>query len=276
MILYNYIQLSHVRGVNMPNNTISSAGITQALSRFNRAAQSIASPRGNSSAIAAINKGLENDSRTYEATRSNVRQNQATLREAEGSLQEGREIVSRLKELATKANNGSLNSTQRQTLNQEAQQLVDQYKQTVERAESPSGAKLFDGSYNKNTQVGLDAGDTVNTQFSDISASNLNLNTLDLANNPSQALQTLEAADNTLSAETASVGATQSRLDKAADNIDTTSLATQEAAQSTTSFVDSVLELQGAEQSVNANIAVTKFKNNLDQQTVDLLKDKDK
>src|SRR5262249_54581918 len=93
-------------------------------------------------AVASI---LNLDSRVYRQGLRNISDGVSLLNIGEGALQELSHIVTRIQELAEQSANGVLSSTQRTTINSEAQALVAEYSRILATT-TFNGQTLLNGS----------------------------------------------------------------------------------------------------------------------------------
>jgi len=92
---------------------------------------------------------------------------------AEGSIESIDTNLQRLRELAVQSANGTNGASERASLNDEAQQLIQEIERTANNA-SFNGVKLLDGSFqNKLFQVGANVGDEVNVTIGAVGTSTL-------------------------------------------------------------------------------------------------------
>ena len=94
------------------------------------------------------------------------------LQTAEGGMAEVTNIVTRLKELAVQSANGSNSSTDRTSLDSEAQALLSEITRIAVQTRFGS-TNLLDGSFNGVFQVGVNAGETVSQSVTSMKASSL-------------------------------------------------------------------------------------------------------
>lgn len=162
-----------------------------------------------------------------ERFRAQIRSTQQAVRNAqdgismtqtgEGSLNEVSSILIRMRELSIQAANGTVSSRDRETLNQEFQDLINEIDR-IARSTTFNGVNLLDGTGSAITfQVGINttAGiDTIQLTTSDVLTSSLGLATLDIGSggNFSAAINTVDTAINTISSIRGAFGAVQNRL----------------------------------------------------------------
>lgn len=131
-------------------------------------------------------------------------------------------MLTRMKVLATQANNGGLSDPERATLNQEYQALTQQLdmasallwgRQTV----------LLDGTFDSITfQIGQGATDTIEVPLISIRANDLGLDvaSIDSQENAEEALQFIEAAIATVDNEMSAIGSIRSRLNYQIESVE--------------------------------------------------------
>ncbi|MFN6192234.1 MAG: flagellin [Planctomycetota bacterium] len=93
----------------------------------------------------AISERLRSQVRSLEQARRNASDGISLMQTAEGALNEVSSILIRLRELAIQSSNGSVSSQDRETLDQEFQNLVNEVDR-IGRSTEFSGIKLLDGS----------------------------------------------------------------------------------------------------------------------------------
>ena len=113
----------------------------------------------------AISDSLRADRRVMNQGVKNLNDGASMMNIADGALSELTNIVTRIKELAEQAANGTLGSKQRSALDAEAQGLSQEYFR-IARTATFNGLNLFDGSIQGLTlQSGYGAGGGVNTSM---------------------------------------------------------------------------------------------------------------
>jgi hypothetical protein len=123
----------------------------------------------------------------------------------------------RLRELAIQSSNGSVNGQDKETLDQEFQNLVNEVDR-IGRSTEFSGIKLLDGSATSVTfQVGLGTAsgiDQLDVTLSPALSTSLSLNSLDIGSGgaTSTAITSIDTAINSVSSLRGTLGAVQNRL----------------------------------------------------------------
>ncbi|MDP2284273.1 MAG: flagellin, partial [Pseudohongiella sp.] len=91
---------------------------------------------------------------------------------AEGALGSMTESLQRVRELALQAANGTNSASDREALQAEASQLLEELGRTADTTNF-NGVKLLDGSFSTAIQVGANAGDAVNISIGKLTADTL-------------------------------------------------------------------------------------------------------
>ncbi|MCC6952931.1 MAG: PD40 domain-containing protein, partial [Deltaproteobacteria bacterium] len=132
---------------------------TQGLQRvFERLSSGLRITRASDDAAGlSIASALQADNRVYTQGIRNANDGISQLSIAEGSIEQLKTIVTRVRELSTQAANGTLGATQRQALNTEAAALSAEYNRIL-AATTFNGVNLFDVAYGSFT-VQLGYGD---------------------------------------------------------------------------------------------------------------------
>lgn len=189
-------------------------------------------------AALAVASLLQSDVSTLKQSATNMVQGTSLLQTADGGLQQASGILDRMKELATQANSGSLDSNARSALNTEYQNLATELD-GISSTTTFNGQKLLDGSFNQTFQSGTTGTDTIGADLSavDASVSGLGLTPANGANPGAlltqagaQAASTeLDTAINNLSSYRAQVGSIASAFSTTGEGIESDINATTEA-----------------------------------------------
>ncbi|MFN0205144.1 MAG: flagellin [Planctomycetota bacterium] len=169
----------------------------------------------------AISERLRAKIRSIQQAIRNANDGISLVQTAEGALSENSNILSRMKELAVQSRNGTTSSSDRATLDDEFQSLVDALTRNA-NATTYGGVQLLDGTTTTITfQVGdgTSAGvDTFTASLSDVTtgASGLNLDTLTInttcMDSIDSVITSLGTAIDTVNSARGSFGAAQNRL----------------------------------------------------------------
>jgi len=100
---------------------------------------------------------------------------------AEGAMNESTNILQRMRELALQSSNGSNSATDREALQKEVSALQTELTR-ISDTTSFGGQQLLDGTFGtKQFQVGANANETISVSLKNISASNIGVQSFDLA-----------------------------------------------------------------------------------------------
>jgi flagellin len=172
----------------------------------------------------AISERLRSQVRSLEQARRNASDGISLMQTAEGALNEVNSILIRLRELSIQSSNGSVSNQDKETLDQEFQNLVNEVDRIARSAEF-SGIKLLDGSATSVMfQVGLGTTsgiDQLEVSLSPTLSTTLALNSLDIGSGgaTTTAITNIDAAINTVSALRGTLGAVQNRLASTINNL---------------------------------------------------------
>jgi flagellin len=133
---------------------------------------------------------------------------------ADGALNEVGNILSRMAELATQANNGTFSTSQKAALHDEYSQLAGEIDRITKVTTFNSNPIICGTGSNYVLQVGID--NSSNSQITissvDASAAGLQINALNISGNAGQAITSINTAIGSLAARRGSLGAVESRL----------------------------------------------------------------
>ena len=175
----------------------------------------------------AISERLRAQVRSLDQARRNANDGISMVQTAEGALNETGSLLLRLRELSVQANNGTVSSADRDTLQQEFSELVGEIDRIAQSTEF-NNINLLDGSQATVTfQVGIgtNAGvDTLSVALSSARSADLSIDTLDISStgDPSAAITAIDSAIDTVSGLRGSLGATQNRLQSTISHLGTT------------------------------------------------------
>ncbi len=193
--------------------------------RVNRAADD---PSG----LAVATKLASKDSSAAAALR-NISQGTSLIATAEGAMGEIGNILDRMRELAVQSANGTLTSSQRSDIDDEYEELAAEIDR-ISASTEYNDINLTDGTTSSlSVQVGIDGSSSsqIELSFSDVDSTALSVDTssLDLstASGASSAITAIDDAIDTIASERASLGASQNRLNAAANYMTDMRAATQ-------------------------------------------------
>ena len=179
----------------------------------------------------AISERLRAQVRSLDQAGRNAQDGVSLVQTAEGATSEVTSNLTRLRELAVQASNGTLNTGDRAALNEEFQALTTEIERVANQT-TFNGINILDGSQSSSgidIQVGTESGEVINVGVNDLNISALGLvsgsvsfdvTTVSLA---SAAIDTIDAAIDTVTSFRGDLGAIQNRLESAARSISSTS-----------------------------------------------------
>ena len=225
----------NMRALNANNNlkisTNAQAKSAEKLSsgyRINRA--------GDDAAGLSISEKLRSQIRGLTQATANAQNGISLAQTAEGALAETQSILQRMNELAVQANDGTMTSDDKASIQDEIDALVTEIDRTS-AATTFNDKKLLDGSLNVNILVGTtnDDANKINITVGDMSATALlskksdgetasgafTADTKKFDITHADALDTVKGALKKVSAQRSSLGATQNRLEHTVNNLTT-------------------------------------------------------
>ncbi|MEZ6195549.1 MAG: flagellin [Planctomycetota bacterium] len=197
----------------------SLAGATEALgSSYRRLSTGLRiTTAADDAAGLAISERLRARIRSTQQAERNANDGISLTQTAEGALNEVNSILVRMRELAIQASNDTLGPQDKDTVNQEFQQVITEIDRIALGTEF-SGFSLLDGS---NTTVSLHVGagttsgvDTLDITLDSVRASDLGIDTLSVGStgNTQAAIDAIDVAINSISQIRGRFGATENRL----------------------------------------------------------------
>lgn len=192
--------------------------------RINRAADD---PAG-----LAVSEKLRAQVRGFGQAVRNANDAVSLVQTAEGALSEMNNILSRMKELATQAANGTLSQTDRNNLDKEFQALASEITR-ISNVTEFNGTNLIDGSISASStavtfQIGINnsGNDRLSLTMGDLDASALNIGassgsitTISTVGMAQSALDEIDSAINTVTTNRGTLGALQNRLESTINNL---------------------------------------------------------
>lgn len=222
------------------NSATSASGVssTSLIHRNERSAEkslsAIASGKNkasDNSAGLAIATQLMSDVSTLRQASTNLLEGNSVLQTADGGLDRAGNILNRMKELSTQASSGAVDSSSRNAINDEYQNLKTELN-GISSSTSFNGQSLLNGTYNNNFQAGTTATDVVSADLTSVNVSATGLGLTAGAGDSATALTTqagaqaasaeLDTAIQNLSAQRAHVGSIQSGFQTRQDTVDNT------------------------------------------------------
>lgn len=166
----------------------------------------------------------------------NAQNSVSQIQTAEGGLSSSSDILTRMKELATQASNGTYSSEDRAALNSEFEQLKGELD-NIAGTTNYNGANLLDGS-RKNGSTGVRIGDMSSEA---LGLKDINLSSVDSANT---ALSAIDAASEYVSSTRGDLGAVQNSLESTVNTLYT-------SMYNTAASESSISDLDMAKESIN-------------------------
>ncbi len=194
----------------------------------------------------AISERFRSQIRQYTVEVGNLQSGISAVQTAEGGLGVQQDAVQRIRELALQASNGTLSAADREALNQEAQQLVEQINSTAEGTEFNGTALL--NSNGQPIPLGTAAGDQVTVNRSN--AQTLGVQNVDLTSvqGATAAIGNADTAMQRIGENRASLGAQENRF---SSGITQRELGTENMAASESALRDLDMARASIEQSRN-------------------------
>jgi flagellin len=168
-----------------------------------------------------VSERMRSQIRSYAVAGRNAQDGISLAQTAEGAMQEISNNLTRMRELAVQAANGTLTTTDRATLDTEFQALITEIGR-VATDTTFNGVALLDGTTSSlDIQVGIDSGDTISVGLSSATTSALGIGGLGVTSTTlaSAALATIDTAINTVSTNRGELGAAQNRLNSVVASI---------------------------------------------------------
>jgi len=165
----------------------------------------------------AISARFQAQVRSLDQAVRNANDGVSMVQTAEGGLSEIQSSLTRMRELAVQAANGTLSGSDRTNLDAEFDQLRSSIDQVANSTDF-NGNALLNAVANLDLQIGANVGDTLTVSSVDATAATLGLATsatvnLTTAANASTAIGLLDTAINTVTSDRGTFGAIQNRLD---------------------------------------------------------------
>lgn len=225
------------------NFSQSSAGISQASERI--ASGSRINTAADDAAGSAISNRFSAQIRSLTQATQNANDGISYLQSSSASYSSVTEGIERVRELALQAANGTLQDSDRQAINAEAQQVLEEITQTVGNSQF-NGKSLFGNTDPIDLQVGAEASDTLSVQLDDFSQtlSESGFDDIDLstAGGASNALAALDQVQQGVDSASATIGAGINRLESTISSLSNSTISA-EASRSRTQDADLAKEI---------------------------------
>ena len=183
---------------------------------------------GDDAAGLSISEKMRAQIRGLQKASTNAQDGISLIQTAEGALNETQSILQRMRELAVQAANDTNVSVDRNALQAEVAQLIDEIDRIAQNTEF-NGMKLLKGDFKDDANalkfhVGANAGQNIKVKLNDMQAAALQVNNVDISeqDKADQAITTIEKAIQEVSKERSNLGAYQNRLEHTIANLDNT------------------------------------------------------
>ena len=186
---------------------------------------------GDDAAGLTISEKMRSQIRGLNKASTNAEDGVSLIQVAEGALNETHSILQRMNELATQAANDTNTTTDRLAVQKE----IDQLQSEITRIQSTTQfntMNLLDGDFTgKNLQVGSLCGQTITISITNMSASALGVDKLQVTSFTvaGNAMCSIQAAISAVSTQRSKLGAIQNRLEHTIANLDNIAENTQAA-----------------------------------------------
>ena len=175
----------------------------------------------------AISEKMRSQIRGLNQAESNAQDGISLIQTAEGALQQTTDILQRMRELTVKAENtGVLSDKDQEAIKVEVEAL----KLEIDRIANSTqfnNKNLLDGNATSlSFKIGANSGNTFDTltiSIDGMSTTSLDVGGINIIDNPSGALESIDAAIVAVSSQRASLGAVQNRMEYAIESLSATS-----------------------------------------------------
>jgi flagellin len=176
----------------------------------------------------AISEKMRRQVRGLTQASANAQDGISAVQTAEGALNEVHDMLQRMNELATKAANDTLQSTDRAYIQSEMNALSDEITRTGEATEF-NNTKLLDGTFSgKKLQVGseTESKNQISVSISSMTATSIGVGTSNVnvtgtsGSNARTAMNNIKSALQSVSQQRSDLGAIQNRLEHTIKNLD--------------------------------------------------------
>jgi len=178
----------------------------------------------------AISEKMRRQVRGLTQASSNAQDGISMAQTAEGALNEVHDMLQRMNELANKAANETLTSSDRGYIQQEVSALVSEIDRTAGDTKF-NELSLLSSATSYKIQVGADNGQYITVKLQKMTSSGLGVSGVDVGSQSgaSSAIASIKSGISTLSSMRADLGAVQNRLEHTVKNLDNVTENTQAA-----------------------------------------------
>jgi flagellin len=171
----------------------------------------------------AISEKMRRQVRGLTQASANAQDGISCVQTAEGALNEVHDMLQRMNELAVKAKNGTNQSTDREYINKEVQNLISEINR-VSSTTTFNEQNLLNGEFSegKALQVGSEANQVITLTINSMSAGSIGVSGVSVSTDTaaSDAINSIKAALESVSNQRADLGAIQNRLEHTIKNLD--------------------------------------------------------
>ena len=181
----------------------------------------------------AISEKMRRQVRGLTQASANAQDGISAVQTAEGALNEVHDMLQRMNELATKAANDTLQTTDRSYIKSEITALASEISRTS-AATQFNNQNLLDGTFtDKSLQVGSETGEKnqIKISISSMSATSIGVNALEVSTHAlaKSSITSIKSALESISQQRSDLGAIQNRLEHTIKNLDNVTENTQAA-----------------------------------------------
>ena len=183
----------------------------------------------------AISEKMRRQVRGLTQASANAQDGISAVQTAEGALNEVHDMLQRMNELATKAANDTLQSSDRDYIQSEVDALKNEITRTASATEFNNQALLGGSFTGKKLQVGSETADVnqITVSISSMSASSIGIGSVSVAGSTGSTARTamsqIKVALESISKQRSDLGAIQNRLEHTIKNLDNVTENTQAA-----------------------------------------------
>ena len=174
---------------------------------------------GDDAAGLSISEKMRSQISGLDTAKKNAEDGISLIQTAEGALTEVHSMLNRMVELATQSANGIYEATDREKIKAEVDALNSEITRIAENT-TFNGQKLLTTG-NQTFQIGPQSTDVIKVSLSDMSATGLKVNTLDVTTvtGSTAAIKAINTAINSVSKFRSDLGAVQNRLEHTVNNL---------------------------------------------------------
>ncbi|QTN00391.1 flagellin [Sediminibacillus dalangtanensis] len=183
---------------------------------------------GDDAAGLAISEKMRGQIRGLDMASKNAQDGVSLIQTAEGALNETHDILQRMRELSVQAANDTNGDKDREELQKEVSELVDEIDRIAGDTQF-NGKNLLNGdlagSGAVTFHIGSNADQNITLDVNDMSASGISVDGVNISSQSgaNSAITTIDTAIETVSSERAKLGANQNRLEHTINNLGTSS-----------------------------------------------------